>query len=62
MKLVVTEVEGLKIQGVLLDLLKEYNRTLQDPEQDINLMVTESGEKIAEIFEQEPLSQWHGKV
>lgn len=62
MKLIVTETEGLQIQKVLLDLLSEYNRTFQDPEQDINLMVTQTSEKIEEIFEQEPLSEWHKRV
>lgn len=62
MKLIVTESEGLRIQQVLLDLLSTYNKTFQDPDQDINLMVTQTSEKIEEIFEQEPLSEWHGKV
>jgi hypothetical protein len=49
----VTEVESLGIQSVLLDLLQEYNRTFQDPDQDIGKMVTESSKKIANIVEGE---------
>lgn len=63
MKLIVTEREGLQIQAILLELLQDYNKSIRTGDKDdIQLMVTETGEKIAEVFEEDPTSKWHGKV
>lgn len=51
MRLIVTETETLEIQKVLLDLLSQYNRTIQDPDQDINKMVVKASNRVADIFE-----------